>query len=67
MWLRRRNYDTGPEDSQAAMEAARKGLRKAERRGNEVNKVSKALRDQLKDVDRFAEALEAIIVSRKAS
>lgn len=66
MWLRRRKGDTGPEDSQAAMEAARRNLRKVEKREDEVNRISKALREHL-DTDSFAKALEAIIISRRAS
>ena len=64
-WFGRRETKTG-EDAEAALKDAKKQVRKAERRTEEVSDVVDALRE-LRERNHFADAIEKVIVKRRGS
>lgn len=54
MWSRKRENDTGPEDSKKALEDAQLNLREIEDRHEEVIDLTDSLR-KIRDADRFSE------------
>lgn len=58
MWFRRQNKNSV--ESEAALEDAKKNLRKVQNRGCEVSSVANALKE-MREKNHFAEALEAIM------
>ena len=60
MWFLRRNKESS-EDSKKALEDAQQNLERVQRRGREVSRVAKALKD-IRERNHFAEQLESIVI-----
>jgi hypothetical protein len=69
LWSSRKRKEEAKQETAKAAEAlnsAKRTLRAVEKRGEEVTRISQALRD-LRERNGFAEVLEAIITSRGGS
>lgn len=67
MWFLRRHQSNHGADADKAIQDAQTNLKRVERRGSEVSKVSDALRE-IRERNHFAEQMEDIILRRgKAS
>jgi hypothetical protein len=64
VWFLRRSKRS--DESIQALKDAQRNLVKVQRRGNEVTKIAKALKD-IRERNHFAEQLEEIVIRRKGS